>query len=524
MLIDGRGIADSATIDADICIVGTGAAGIAMAHELADCGLRICLLETGGKDPEPDLESLSEGENDGDDCVDLTSRQRSLGGATHLWGGNSAPFDEIDFESRDWVDATGWPIPESDLSFYYPSTQQLCQLGPCNYQTTFWDDYSEDFARRRVPLSGDDVRQKVFQRMTLRFGDFYQQKLSVPDSRLSVIHHSTCQKLQVSNDGCRVQSVEAATMDGNRFQVAAQRFVLAAGIENSRLLLLSTDVCSNGIGNQADNVGRYFMLHLNFPGGILRTTPEDRDLSLYGVPLDLGDKAKQTTRVFAGFQPSRNMQRDRRLLNYVAFAGPLTVMAPHYPFLLNMAGLDAATSPSLMHRAARAGLRRLRIDTPHWMSSRDSHPGLYGIRNWVEQAPRRANRLTLGQSRDAFGQPRIRARWSVGRQEKETIKQSHEILANAFHQSGLGVLDSALPPADAPWPSHLAHASHFMGETRMSRDPLDGVVNEDCQVHGVDNLFMAGGSVFPTGGATMATYNLVTLALRLSDHLQNTAA
>jgi choline dehydrogenase-like flavoprotein len=524
MLIDGRGIADGATIDADLCIVGAGAAGITLAHELRCSGLRICLLESGGDKADPLIESLSEGENEGEHCVAVTSRQRTLGGATNLWGGNSAPFDPIDFEARNWVSRAAWPFQLSELAPYYQRAQRICQLGPCDYRTEFWSQQREDVARRLAPLSGDGVKPKWFQRMTLRFAEFYRQTLEESGDPLSVIHNATCLRLQTSTNGQQVQLIEAGTLDGNRFQIRALQFVLAAGLENSRLLLLSNDVCSSGLGNACDNVGRCFMLHLNFPGGILRTTPTDRDLSLYGVPLDLGEDAKRTTQVFAGFQIDGEQQRQHKLLNYVGFPGPMTVMAPHYPFLLNMAGLDQSRPRSFLNRAVRAGLRRLRIDSPHQDTDRRQFPGVYALRNWVEQAPRMENRITLGKSRDAFGMPRVRANWTIGNLEKQTIHKSHAILANEFRRSGIGELTSRLPPVESRWPDYLAHASHFMGETRMSHDPHDGVVNEDCRVHGVDNLFIAGGSVFPTGGATMATYNIVALAVRLADHLKQSSS
>jgi choline dehydrogenase-like flavoprotein len=59
-----------------------------------------------------------------------------------------------------------------------------------------------------------------------------------------------------------------------------------------------------------------------------------------------------------------------------------------------------------------------------------------------------------------------------------------------------------------------------MGTTRMHDDPKQGVVDRNCRVHGIDNLFVAGSSVFPTGGAANPTLTLLALTLRLADHLR----
>ena len=151
----------------------------------------------------------------------------------------------------------------------------------------------------------------------------------------------------------------------------------------------------------------------------------------------------------------------------------------------------------------------------------DSHsPRVYAIRNWLEQAPRPENRITLGESHDAFGLPRLRMCWTLGDLEKRTVACAHELLAEALRDNGVGSLFSDLPSLENRWPDELAFSSHTMGTTRMSASPRNGVVDSDCRVHGVNNLYVAGGSVLSTTGANMVTFNLLVLALRLSDHLK----
>ena len=116
-------------LDADVCIVGAGAAGITLARTLSRQGRRILLLEAGGRDYEPEIAALGAGENLGFPYYDIEdSRLRFFGGSTAVWGVRCVELDEIDFETREWVPQSGWPFAKRELASYYGSARRIVEL------------------------------------------------------------------------------------------------------------------------------------------------------------------------------------------------------------------------------------------------------------------------------------------------------------------------------------------------------------------------------------------------------------
>src|SRR5262245_42945466 len=140
MHIDGRSVPPDTTLTADLCIIGAGAAGISLALELAGMAISVLLLESGGFDPEPQTQALTKGEVVGLPTFPLEiSRLRFFGGSTGHWGGFCRAFDALDFEERPWVRHSGWPITLADVAPYYDRAQELCQIGPPDYEPDEWD-------------------------------------------------------------------------------------------------------------------------------------------------------------------------------------------------------------------------------------------------------------------------------------------------------------------------------------------------------------------------------------------------
>jgi choline dehydrogenase-like flavoprotein len=141
------------------------------------------------------------------------------------------------------------------------------------------------------------------------------------------------------------------------------------------------------------------------------------------------------------------------------------------------------------------------------------------IHSFLEQAPRRENRVTLSDRTDVFGDPLARLEWTVGEHDRRTIRTLHAALDEDLRRRGFGRVESPLlSEEEGPWPISR-DASHHMGTTRMGDDPSTSVVDRECRLHGVENLYLAGSSVFPTSGYANPTLTIVALALRLGDHL-----
>jgi choline dehydrogenase-like flavoprotein len=266
VLIDFEEAAELPALAGDVCIVGAGAAGLTLAQQLAGNGLRVLLLEAGGRDYEPAIAALGAGENVGFPYYDLEdSRLRFFGGTTAVWGGRCAELDAIDFEARDWVPHSGWPFAKAALTAYYDAARKIVEVESRALGAPLW-------AEAGLPPSplARGVLEPVFWQFDDRwdrFGIAAQAEL-VAHPNLTVLLHATTTRLALAQNGGTVASAELRAPSGRRATAQARVFVLAAGgLENPRLLLASRDRAPGGIGNAHDLVGRFFMEHPHARGG-----------------------------------------------------------------------------------------------------------------------------------------------------------------------------------------------------------------------------------------------------------------
>jgi choline dehydrogenase-like flavoprotein len=288
----------------------------------------------------------------------------------------------------------------------------------------------------------------------------------------------------------RVSAVKVVCLAGTSFRVAARAFVLATGgIENARLLLLADRVESAGLGNGHDLVGRYFMEHLYMDAAAEIRAPRGAisDFYTFGHLVD-----GRRVRGILGLTP--DARRRERLTNYCG-----VIVEPKASLLTRLRN----TIAEVRARAA---------------------PRTYQLKNVMEQAPNSDSRVTLGLDRDRLGCRRPVLRWRLSSVDKSTAHRAHAILGEELSRSGLGTMTSSMGSEADPLPASVRGARHHIGTTRMHADPRRGVVDADCRVHGIANLYVAGSSVFPTSGAANPTLTIVALALRLARHLQNRLA
>jgi choline dehydrogenase-like flavoprotein len=145
----------------------------------------------------------------------------------------------------------------------------------------------------------------------------------------------------------------------------------------------------------------------------------------------------------------------------------------------------------------------------------------------MEQAPNPLSRVFLATERDELGVPRAGLHWALTPLERKSIRVLHQLVGKELGMVGVGrvqLMPWLREGDDAPWPSFTSGGWHHMGTTRMSHNPAEGVVDPNCRVHGLANLYVAGASCFPTGGAVNPTLTLVALTLRLADHLKQVLA
>ena len=496
--VDARTLPSGTVLTPDIAIVGGGPAGISLALALANTKLDILLLESGGANFDPVVQALYSGTQSGDDYAALEAgRLRFLGGGTNHWGGWSRPLDAIDFEKRDWVPHSGWPFARTALEPYYPRAQALIEAGPWIY------DKGDSIASAKapmLPLGDGGLYTSWFQFSKTRdgvlptpFGTRYQGDLKVA-ANIKPLLNANVTAIRLAPDAKRVDRLDVATLNGNRFTVKPRQVVLAAGgIENARLLLASNDVMKTGVGNQNDLVGRFF-----------GDNPVPRDVATlvlfggkrapyYGNNLTMGNGAVMR----AVFTPTAAFARSKHVM------GSLTTM--EHPVELDETGKAATVTTATA----------LGVDA--------TNASAYSVGCGMELMPDPDRRLTLTGDKDALGLPRLKLHMRVTDADFAKYRQTLSELGRQLLASGAGMLRLNCSKR-ADWLKNMDWGHHHLGTVRMHDDPKQGVVDADGKVHAIGNLFVAGSAVFPTYGASNPTLNLIALTLKLADHLKKVAA
>ena len=499
MLIDARIVPEGKTIETGVCIVGAGAAGITLAREFGGQPFPVCLLESGDLEPDQETQSLYSGETIGRSIAPLTaSRLRYFGGTTNHWGGWCQPLDEIDFQVRDWIPHSGWPFERSHLVPFYERAQAVLQIGPFAYGAEAWETGSA----RQLPFVGSRVVTQMVQfSPPARFGQVYRNEIARAQHITTYVNANAIE-IETTKDGRNIIRVRVACLQGTKFWVSAKLFILAAGgIENPRLLLLSNKVQRRGLGNHNDLVGRFFMDHAGVTSGTIILSDPNISPALYvhrvlGSHRGVDSTVEQS--LMGELMLSPEVMRAEKLANFSA----------------------VLHSTSRLEAAKGDGFLSALYNVIKNLNRRVFKPSL-DLRNIIEPIPNPDSRVSLIAERDQLGQNRVRLDWRLNTGDKRTIRRSQEIIGMELGRAGLGRLMVMNGSDDDSWPASLEPGlAHHMGTTRMHVDPKKGVVDQNCQVHGINNLFIAGSSVFPTYGYSPPTLTIIALALRLADHVK----
>ena len=528
MLTDFAQAGAPRTAQADVCIIGAGAAGITLARGLSGQGLRILLLESGGLDYGPGSAALGVGENIGAAYYSLEdSRLRFFGGTTNIWGGRCAPLDDIDFQARDWVMHSGWPIDGGELAEGYSAAHR--DLG-----VDAPDSGAEEegqWGAAALSLDADRFMSRCWRFDTQRerfHAKRTQDVLKAPD--IETLINATAVGIQALPNRSRLDHVLVRHVSGHAAKIKANTYVLACGgIENARLLLASNDVEPLGIGNGHDQVGRFFMEHPHGRLGRIRTRNPYRLWNAFRMRFPQG-----SVPVAPVLLPTPALQRERGILNTA-----LTFKWQRNP----AAGVPRARQvyQALKHQLAPGrGSRRLwhAYRGLRFAYARSLRPfltrGLMRLQDFqlsvmirAEQAPNPASRVVLSTAKDELGCPKANLDWRLGEQDKHTLRELARALNDELVRLDLGALEPSpwLEEPSLDWPvdgtvgNHPIGGYHHAGTTRMSASPTNGVVDRNCAVHGYPDIHILGSSVFPTAGWANPTLTILALAHRLKAHL-----
>ncbi len=497
--LDARTLPDRTVFSPDLAIIGAGPAGISLALALADSKLDILLLESGGMNFDPRIQAMYAGSESGVPYTALEAgRLRFLGGSTNHWGGYCRPLDDIDFETRDWVPHSGWPITRKDLAPYYARAQSLVEAGPWVY-----DQHGAAVAAAKgapLALGPGGLYTSWFQFSKTRdsvlptyFGHRYESDLKAA-KHVKPCLHANVTGIRLTPDARMVDSLDLATMNGKHFTVKPRFVVLAAGgMENARLLLASNDVMTAGVGNQNDLVGRFFA-----------DNPIPRDVA--------------TLVSFAG--PLAQYYGDNTTMdNGAIMRAVFSTRREYCEASRNVGSLTTVDRAIDLDETGKAAV----ITTALALGVDASNAKAYSMGCGMELIPDRDRRLVLTGEKDALGLPRLKLNMTIADEDFTLYRRTLSELGRQLLAGRTGMLRINYSTR-AQWMAAMDWGHHHLGTTRMSADPKSGVVDANGLVHGLGNLHIAGSSVFPTCGSSNPTLNLLALTLRLADHLKKVTA
>lgn len=527
MFVNAVELPSGSVLDAEICIVGGGVAGITLALEFERQGIETCVLEGGGLTFNSTSQSLYQGDNVGIPYDLQASRTRQLGGSSNCWGGWIRPFIGIDFEERDWVPNSGWPFGLTEVEPFYRRASHLVQVNSHDFEPQFWHEHLVSDRARLLELN-DAALETVVSKFSppTRFGRDYHAHLAAAGTT-KVLLNANVTEIATSDDAATVTGVRVATQARKTFFVRAKRTILAAGgIENARLMLLSNTVDGRGLGNQYDVVGRYFMEHPRIRHGHMVPADSAAAFRFYDARYTYHNPrlAVDGTSASAHVGLAEQVQRHEKLVQCRTYfracrAGEDSELTERFHELYNAVRWKHYRDIKLRTFATVArGSPNLMTSLLYRMLKLAANSDYFQIESVVEPVPDRESRVTLSRQRDSLGLNRAELNWRVGELEKRSHLRMLGLIKDQFEAAGMGRVD--LEQADRGLQLPIIGCNHHMGTTRMHTDPRRGVVDQNCKVHGMHNLHIAGSSVFPTCGNDMPTLTIVALALRLADHIK----
>ena len=451
----------------DAAIIGAGAAGITLALKLTSYGKRVALIEAGGQEYSEYSQEVYRAKTVGDPYFELdVARLRYFGGTTNHWAGWCRTFEHEDFNRGYLGEEYNWPIDFSELDSFRVEACEILEIPSEFNDKNYKDPEIESIEFNYSP--------------PVRFGSKYYDIL-ISNPLIHVFLNSNL--VDVAHSGERITSINVNSYNGNAASISSHNFVFAmGGIENSRYLLWLKKIYGNSFISEASPVGHYWMEHPHFTLGQA-----------------IVDKRKVSERFYS---ISPTAQIDNKIMN-------CGFRVEH----LNDQGTKALIKDVLC-LAPTLGKNLVSL------AGKNLVCGIRFRAAW-EQSPKKQNRIDLDSEKDRFGIPKPILYWRKSELDRKTLVTS----VSKFNEWLLRIdggriqLDEwILNKEDYPINDELA-GYHHMGGTRMHSNKELGVVDENCKVYGSQNLYMAGSSIFTTGGHNNPTLPIVQFSLRLAAHL-----
>ena len=494
-------------IECTVCIVGTGPAGAFLAVELAEQGHDVLIIDSGTDEPDVDIQkSISSVSIEGGASLRF-GFSRQFGGASNLWAGRVAPMEVNDF--------TKWPINFDDIKSFYAKAAKIMGI-------PFQEMWSDSQYNKKEQLTafvetlksvGLEEKKFVWNNPAFRTAQFLNESKK-KHTNLKIILGLHLKELQEQAN--RIKFASVVCDDGKEFKIKSKYFVLAAGgLEIPRILLNSNSKSATGIGNKYGIVGKYLQTHPKADIGILKLNKNIKT----NHPLFIDQQQASVGRRYGvGFSKGM-LTRVGQLNHYVQLTAMTEYQLQNF---FNSAKNSQLLSSRIIKknrylnsRMTKLGLRI--FDSISRLSNLQRKAKYFVVRGFFDQNPSLENKVELSNEKDCHGALKINIKWKLSSEDKLSIRKFTSELKENFEKTGLGDFESKLIE-DVDY-SIIGIHSHFIGTTAMGNNPKISVVDPNCKVHDIDNLFISGPSVFTTGGYANPFFTIAALSLRLADHL-----
>jgi choline dehydrogenase-like flavoprotein len=538
------------TLRSDICVIGSGAAGISLALELNRMGIDTLVIAGGGYRQTEEDSQLYQADMPLKFHEPLdTNRCRIFGGTTALWSGRCISFDEIDFEKRDWVGNLDWPVSYTELTKFFGRAAEICEIGSSIFSA------AEAFPHQQKEIISGFGRN-FFSSDRLerwspptRFGRRYHSELKSSAS-VKVLLDAHCVELVTNDARSVIEKARCISHARKELLIESRFFVLCAGtLENARILLASNRQVPEGLGNERGLVGRYYMSHLwSYPGALVFDQPNENVLFDFEIDA-MGVYCRRR------FWVRPEIQRKHKIANTVVFFISTDSSVQHQDPLTSLRIVGRKFKTAVLLRNASSARKEL---TKDWSSTvyhlknvgkaffrrpeqyidllyrrviaQRKMPMILGRSNHLifplciqsEQAPSFSSRVYLGRNLDSLGMPRLIVEPRYSDVDRNTIRTTVDLIAHACREfPGLRFQPSYENQddfIDAQF-SRFNSGAHQIGTTRMGTSPDNGVVDSNSKVFGLDNLFISGPSVFASSSHANPVFMTVALSVRLAEIL-----
>jgi hypothetical protein len=510
----------------DVCIVGGGPSGISLALELAGKNAKVCLIESGGLKMSRKSQLLNRVKNVGIPYKDLSSqRGRLLGGTSNLWGGNCIPLDPLDFDKRNIEGRCHWPISYATLEPFVLKAQRLMGIDTAKFGTELLGKLGMSDAS----VADSDFSWKAWQfcEFPFRFGDRFHSELSLSEN-ITVLLNANFVKCSFYDCGIKVKAVTATTLEGKTKQINAVKYVLACGgVENARLLLNLVEQKGFPRLQQMDFVGKNFAEHPNATIGYLEGPGAAELYKSHKIQYLDGNKE-----VKPGLGISSESQIKHGILNGIISVWPVpeeNSAVTKAKLLLELIrkkefGIRFLVSTFLVLPSIVSLLPHVRHRMKGGVISTPYKTDKFEVRLMTETVANPDSQIALMKQRDSVGLKTASLNWQLTRKDRQCFTSIANLAKDHFerHMDVTLELSDWVNDKDSDWTKHIntnGHYGHHMGTTKMGFSETDSVVDKNCKLHGIDNLYVTGSSVFPTFGFANPTLTIVALSLRLADHL-----